>query len=60
MGESGYCPCKCRDCMEIAIADDISEGAFCLDCEEAGCEEDEDCQAEGAYGGNWENEGEEE
>jgi hypothetical protein len=29
----------------------MSKGAFCGDCQEAGCEEDEECQAEGAYGG---------
>jgi hypothetical protein len=37
--------------METAIADDMSKGAFCSDCEEASCEVDEECQAEGAYGG---------
>jgi hypothetical protein len=42
---SGYCNCKCRDCFEIAIADD-ENGAFCWECEEAGCDEDADCKVE--------------
>lgn len=50
--ESGYVPCKCRDCFETAIADDMTKGAFCSECDDAGCEEDEECQAEGAYGGD--------
>jgi hypothetical protein len=54
MTGSGYCDCKCRDCFEIAIADDTDESAFCNECEEAGCEEDEECCCEGAYGGEWE------
>jgi hypothetical protein len=40
---SGYCDCACRDCFEIAIAGD-DEPAFCSACEEAGCEEDSECQ----------------
>lgn len=33
---SGYVPCACRDCFEIAIT---SGGpALCSDCEEAGCD----------------------
>jgi hypothetical protein len=49
---SGYTNCKCRDCMEIAVSDDMDDPDFCNACEEAGCEEDEECQAEGAYGGD--------
>lgn len=49
MAGSGYCPCKCRDCFEIAIADDTDEGAFCSECEEAGCAEDSECGREDAY-----------
>lgn len=30
--QSGYTPCACRDCMDIAM------GGMCLLCEEAGCE----------------------
>jgi hypothetical protein len=33
---SGYVSCKCRDCLEIAIASD-NEGAYCHECEDAGC-----------------------
>lgn len=45
---SGYVHCKCRDCFEIAIASDDEEesGAFCWECEEAGCEPDSECQIE--------------
>jgi hypothetical protein len=50
---SGYAHCTCRDCMEIAIADDDGV-ALCSDCEEAGCSAEgyEHCRAwgGGAYG----------
>lgn len=46
--ESGYRPCACRDCMETVIG---GPGAMCWECEEAGCEPNKECQAEGAYGG---------
>ena len=32
---TGYTPCACRDCFEIAIGEPGE--AFCSDCEEAGC-----------------------
>lgn len=41
--QSGYLPCACRDCMEIAIG---LTGAMCHDCEEAGCEPDSECRRE--------------
>ena len=44
--DTGYRPCACRDCMEIAIGD---EGAFCLSCEAAGCSGDGECDAPEAY-----------
>lgn len=51
---SGYKPCACRDCMEIAIGDD-GVPAFCSDCEEAGCEDahggEGECLSPDAYGG---------
>ena len=47
---SGYTECKCRDCMEIAVSDDMEHPEFCWECEQAGCEEDEECKAPGAYG----------
>ncbi len=46
---SGYRPCACRDCMEIAIGE---LGAVCWECEEAQCDVDRECQAPGAYGGS--------
>jgi hypothetical protein len=44
---SGYTDCACRDCFEIAIGEPGE--AFCHACEEAGCEGDGECDAEGAY-----------
>lgn len=44
---SGYHPCGCRDCFEIAIGE---PGEFCWECEEAGCEEGEECSSPNAYG----------
>jgi hypothetical protein len=35
---SGYCPCACRDCFEVAISDD-DEPALCHECELAGCDD---------------------
>lgn len=46
---SGYTQCACRDCFEIAISDDENVPAFCWECEEAGCEHDEECRREDAY-----------
>lgn len=44
---SGYCPCKCPTCFEVAIADDVTEGAFCNSCADAGCDgESDDCIAQ--------------
>lgn len=37
---SGYRPCACRDCFEIAIG---IPGAMCNECDAAGCEHGEDC-----------------
>lgn len=34
---SGYVPCACRDCMDIAISGDDGRPALCGECEEAGC-----------------------
>ena len=47
--ESGYRPCACRDCFEIAIGE---PGAFCHACEDAGCNGDGECDAPGAYNGD--------
>ena len=53
----GYTDCACRDCFEIAIG--IAGKAYCNACEEAGCDDyqgveglSQECQAEGAYGGD--------
>lgn len=43
----GYIACACRDCFELAIGE---PGAFCHACEDAGCEDDCECEADGAYG----------
>lgn len=60
--ESGYVPCACRDCMDIAISSDISKPALCLLCKGAECEISYgkfmggttslslECQREDAYG----------
>lgn len=34
----GYCGCACRDCFEIAIADQDGEPTLCHECEEARCD----------------------
>ncbi len=49
---SGYQPCACRDCMEIAIGEPGE--AVCHACEAASCPvtdgDDGECCAPGAYG----------
>ena len=45
---TGYVPCACRDCFEIAIGK-LGE-AFCHDCETANCETDHECLSPSAYG----------
>lgn len=47
---SGYTPCACRDCFEIAISNEVSSPDLCHACEEADCQEGEECEAPGAYG----------
>lgn len=41
---SGYCPCPCRDCMEVAIADIDGNPQLCILCDDAGCSADGDCE----------------
>lgn len=56
---SGYCPCVCRDCMELAIVSTDEELAgtlpFCDECCKAGCADAHagtgECLAPCAYGG---------
>lgn len=42
--ESGYTSCKCEDCFEIAISEDMTKPEFCWECEEAGCDGESECQ----------------
>ena len=39
---SAYCPCACRGCFEVAIADSSypDHGTLCAECAEAGCDAD--------------------
>jgi hypothetical protein len=50
--QSGYVDCKCRDCFDVAIADDVRKGAFCHKCQDAGCTSTGECQRSDAYGVN--------
>lgn len=54
---SGYVPCACRDCMEVAILGAGEQKAYCAACIEAGCPDhqgvpglSQECRATGAYG----------
>lgn len=51
---SGYTPCACRDCFDVAVSDDMADPDLCGDCEEAGCLKEKDggreCQRDDAYG----------
>lgn len=47
---SGYTSCKCRDCFDVAVSNDMDNPDFCGDCEDAGCEEDAECVRDDAYG----------
>lgn len=49
MAQSGYSDCRCRDCFEIAISDDMMDPDFCWECSEAGCGEEEECRCEGQF-----------
>lgn len=35
---SGYVPCACRDCFEIAIASDVTKPTLCCECQAEGCD----------------------
>lgn len=43
MSQSGYTSCLCRDCMEIAVSNDIEAPEMCAECHKAGCEPDQEC-----------------
>jgi hypothetical protein len=54
---SGYVPCACRDCMEVAVQGASEQKAYCAACVEAGCLDhqgvpgmSQECRATGAYG----------
>lgn len=52
MTQSGYTPCKCRDCMEIAVSNDVTKPDYCNACEGVCGPEhstSEECQAPHAY-----------
>ena len=51
---SGYTHCACRDCFETTVSNDMASPDLCHDCEDAGCEPDEECQSPHAYGGELE------
>ena len=36
-GDSGYTNCKCRDCFELTVSDNVNEPEFCSGCDEVGC-----------------------
>lgn len=36
--QSGYTPCACRDCMDIAVSSDWTKPELCSECTDAGCE----------------------
>lgn len=49
---SGYTPCACRDCFDVAVSDDMDAPDLCGDCLDAGCDEHggSECQRSDAYG----------
>jgi hypothetical protein len=49
---SGYTPCACRDCFDVAISSDVRHPELCAPCADAGCDADgtEECQRDDAYG----------
>ena len=34
---SGYTPCGCHDCFDVAISNDVNSPDLCGECERAGC-----------------------
>jgi len=58
--QSGYTPCACRDCFEVAISNDVTSPDLCNACEDTCGPENStssECQADGAYG-TWEDDDE--
>jgi hypothetical protein len=48
---SGYVPCACRDCFEIAVSSGTETPTLCHACETAGCDRagKAECSAPHAY-----------
>lgn len=53
---SGYTHCRCRDCFETVVSDDMSDPDYCDECKEAGCPDyqgvegmSQECQRPDAY-----------
>ena len=44
---ASYQPCACRDCFDLTVG---IVGEMCPHCEDAGCEYDEECSRDDAYG----------
>lgn len=54
---SGYTHCRCRDCFETVVSNDMSKPDYCHECEEAGCPDyqgvegmSQECKRPDAYG----------
>lgn len=43
---SGYTHCRCRDCFEIVVSDDMDDPDLCSECELACCDGDGECCVE--------------
>jgi len=41
---SGYVHCSCLECMDVTVA--TSHGTLCSLCEDAGCDDYNECQRE--------------
>jgi len=53
---SGYTHCRCRDCFEIVVSDDMDNPGYCDGCRKAGCPDyqgvkgmTQECQNPDAY-----------
>lgn len=46
--DDSYCPCACRDCVEVATVG--AESPLCMDCQASGCTGEGKCESPFAYG----------
>jgi hypothetical protein len=53
---SGYTYCRCRDCFEVVVSDDMDYPDYCSECIAAGCPDhqgqegmSQECQRPDAY-----------